>query len=311
MNSQQTDEPLIERNVPLAEHTTFKCGGAADYAATPHSLQELRDALAFARMNELPVTVLGGGSNVLVSDRGVRGLVLFTRKLSSCHVRGELLCARCGLSLDKAINISIEHGLTGMELLGGIPGSVGGAVAGNTGVAGMQIGDLLEYVDYLTFDGAAHRLEVFPDMFPYRSSPFTGKNDRIIFEIGFRLAPTNQSSEARLRKEAARTRRKQAGQYDVPSAGCMFKNPSPAVSAGKLIDECDFKGKRLGGARVSPSHANFFLNPDHTATSRDIWMLSEQIRRAVLEKTGFALERELRLIGEWRDEDLRLDGNPS
>ncbi len=301
------NENLITRNEPIAEHTTLKCGGPADYAATPSSIQELREVLAFAKEHDLPLTILGGGSNVLVSDRGIRGMVLFTRKLTSCHVRGELLCTRCGLSLDKAINFAIENGLTGMEPLGGIPGTVGGAIAGNAGVSERQISQVLEYVDYLTSDGNLHRMEVTPDLFTYRRSPFSDNVEAIIFEVGFRLAPTNQTSEARLHKEQARTRRRLAGQYDYPSAGSMFKNPQEGVYAGRLLDDCGFKGRRYGGAQVSLAHANFFLNPEHKATSLDIWRLSETARLEVLEKTGIQLEREIKLIGEWREEDLRLD----
>ncbi len=307
MSEQTSTENLITRNEPIAEHTTFKCGGAADYAASPSSLQELRETLEFAKELQLPLTILGGGSNVLVSDRGVRGLVLFTRKLTSCHARGELLCTRCGLSLDKAINVAIENGLMGMERLGGIPGTVGGAIAGNAGVPELEINRPLEYIDYLTLDGNLHRLEATPDLFSYRRSPFSDRNDLIIFEAGFRLAPTNQTAEARLRKEQAKTQRRQAGQYDCPSAGSMFKNPKGELPAGKLLEECGFKGRKYAGAQISLSHANFFVNPEHKATSTDIWRLSEIARKAVLERTGIDLQREIKLIGDWRDEDFMLD----
>lgn len=306
MNIQLPDTDIIKKDEPMADYTTFKCGGTADYMATPTSLQDLRNVLTFAADNQLPVTVLGGGSNVLISDRGIRGLVLVTRKLTTCHVRGELLCPRCGLSLDKSINFAIENRLNGMEALGGIPGSVGGAIAGNAGIEGVSIGDFLEYVDYLTLDGKMHRMEATPDLFTYRHSPFSGRKDCIIFEVGLRLAPTTQSAEARLRKEQAKRRRRQAGQYDVPSAGCMFKNPGQGIYAGKILDECGLKGRRYGGAKISELHANFFLNPDCTATSTDVWRLSEQARITVLDKTGIELQREIQLLGDWKQEDFVL-----
>jgi len=305
MDEQSSYENLITQNESIAEHTTFKCGGTADYTATPTSLQELRETLEFVRQRQLPLTILGGGSNVLVSDRGIRGMVLFTRKLTSCHVRGELLCSRCGLSLDKAINFAIENGLAGMERLGGIPGTVGGAIAGNAGVPGLQISQSLEYIDYLTLDGNLHRMEATTDLFSYRHSPFSDRDDLVIFEAGFRLAPTNQTAEARLRKEQAKTKRRQTGQYDYPSAGSMFKNPKEGLFAGKLIEERGLKGRRYGGAQISVAHANFFLNPEHKATSLDIWRLAEIARRTVLEATGIDLQREIKLIGDWREEDFQ------
>ncbi|WP_320130164.1 UDP-N-acetylmuramate dehydrogenase [uncultured Sphaerochaeta sp.] len=291
-------EELLEQGVSLSEHTTIHTGGKADWAAYPSDFEELRALLDFAKEQKLPVTILGGGSNSLISDEGIAGLTIITTHLTRLHISGELFCVRCGLSLDRAIDRSIEAGLSGLENLGGIPGTIGGAICGNSGANKVQISDLLYYVDYMTLDGKLHRMQTHADEFSYRHSPFSGSADTILYEAGFRLIPTTQTSDVRLRKEEAKKRRKEDGQYDNPSLGCVFRNPA-GMSAGKLIEDCDLKGTRIEGAAISNRHGNIITNFNGKATSQNILELINQVKTVVKQKHDVSLETEIQFIGRW------------
>lgn len=291
------DHLLIEQ-VELAGLSGIHTGGKADLAAYPSDFDELRLLLDYAQTHKLPITILGGATNCLISDDGIEGLTIFTCHLRRRHVQGEMFCVRSGLLLDRAIDYALEDGLGGLELLGGLPGTVGGAIAGNSGAHGMHISDLLYYVDYLTMDGKMHRKQIHRDDFTYRNTPFSNRKDIIIYEAGFRLTPITQTSEARKRKDEVKAKRKLNGQYDHPSIGCIFKNPE-ALHAGQLIDECGLKGYSIGGAKVSLRHANFIINPNKHATSSDVKALIEHIRQHVFEKTHVMLEEEIHYVGRW------------
>jgi len=200
--------------------------------------------------------------------------------------------------MDSAINNAIEHSLSGLEPLGGLPGSVGGAVWGNAAVHELAIAQLIEWVDYLDEQALMQRLWAVDGGFGYKHSPFKGTK-AVIVEIAFRLIANSNTSQARLSKEASRQKRIDAGQFEYPSAGCMFKNPSASLSAGALIDQAQMKGASIGGAYVSSSHANFIINAQHTATSSDIFALSELVKERVQQHSGITLDREIVLIGRW------------
>ncbi|MBN2860702.1 MAG: UDP-N-acetylmuramate dehydrogenase [Sphaerochaetaceae bacterium] len=296
-NEKINTEELIIAGAPLKQLCTFRTGGEADYLARPKNLEELRVLLRWAKERSLPVTILGGGSNVLISDRGVEGLVISTVTLSSTHVRGLLSVSQCGISLDRLINYTIEHNLSGLEPFGGIPGTIGGAVRGNAGLIDYSISEVLEWVDYLDPNGNLFRYYPQTQINEYRRS-FFSDTPFILYEIALRLTSHRNTSEARQRKEASRRDRLQQGQYDLPCAGCMFKNPEGA-SAGKLIDNLHLKNTRLGGAMVSNSHANYIVNVARDTKSEDIFALSEQVREQVSRAYGIDLEREVVLIGRW------------
>jgi UDP-N-acetylmuramate dehydrogenase len=290
-------DDLVRRQVPLAPMCSYKTGGTADFLAQPRNLDELRALVGWAHGKRLPVTILAGGSNVLISDDGVEGLVICTTSMDQHHVRGCIFCTQSGLVLDTAINVAIEHSLSGLEPLGGLPGTVGGAVWGNAGSGGVWISELVEWIDWLDEDGQLRRMHALDNGFSYKCSPFMGKR-QIIYEIAFRLIPNKNTSQARLRKEQSRTERMESGQFDFPSAGCVFKNPR-GTSAGKLIDEAGLKGLEVGGAKVSDHHANFIVNSSGKATSSDILELSALVAREVSTHSGIDLEREIILIGRW------------
>jgi UDP-N-acetylmuramate dehydrogenase len=288
---------LIHHQVALAPLSSYRTGGQADHFIVPANLTQLRAALQWATERDMPITILGGGSNVLISDEGVEGLVIATSGLTDHHVRGRIFCCQCGLPLDTAINVAIEHSLSGLEPLGGLPGTTGGAVRGNAAAGGLWISERIEWVDYLDYHGNFFRYQGMNEGFSYKSSPFA-RMPVIIFEIAFRLIPNKNTSEARLQKELSRTQRMESGQFDLPSAGCMFKNPH-GNSAGKLIEEAALKGLTLGGAQVSPNHANFIVNYSHQATSQDIYDLSVHVQQEIERQYGITLEREVILIGRW------------
>jgi len=291
-------EELLVPNLSLSLHSSINTGGKADMAAYPTDFEELRALLAYANSHSMPITVLGGMTNSLISDQGIEGLTILTTHLGRRHVQGEMFCVRTGLALDKAIDYALEAGLSGLELLGGIPGSVGGAIYGNAGAYGMAIGTLLYYVDYMTFDGKLHRKQTHCDEFSYRCSPFTGRKDIIIYEAGFRLNPTLHTSEARKQKDEIKHTRKEKGHYENPSLGSIFANP-PGDNAGKLLEECDLKGKSIGGAMISNRHCNVIINSNGKATSSDVYALLSLMQNEVLKKTGVKLRPEIQFIGRW------------
>ncbi|MDD3366774.1 MAG: UDP-N-acetylmuramate dehydrogenase [Sphaerochaetaceae bacterium] len=290
-------DQLIHKKVALASLCSFGTGGAADYLAIPTNLNELRISLHWAKSRQLPITMLGRGTNVLIADDGIEGLVILTTRLDSHHARGCIFCSEGGLSLDTAINIAIENSLSGLEPLGGLPGTVAGAVYGNAGANGRYIGELIEWVEYLDPAGNLLRYHNKEGGFSYKKSPFTN-SDAIIYEVAFRLIPNKNSSKARLIKEQSRTERLEKGQFDLPSAGSVFKNPEN-ISAGKLIEEAGLKGVMQNGAMVSPQHANFIVNSSRRATSQDIFDLSTLMQKRVKELFGITLEREIILLGRW------------
>jgi UDP-N-acetylmuramate dehydrogenase len=290
-------DQLLQQNFPLAHLSTYQTGGEADYFASPKNLFELKALIKWAKEQNLPITTLGGGSNVLIADDGVEGLVISTLSLTAFHIRGLIFCVQSGLLLDTAINIAIENSLSGLELLGGLPGTVGGGIWGNAEAHNLAISDLIEWVDYLDEDGNLLRLNAYDKNFSYKKSPFMDKFS-FIYEIAFRLIPNKNTSEARLQKEKSRTKRIAAGQFDWPSSGCFFKNPK-GISVGKLIDEANLKNLNYNGAYVSSHHGNFIVKKSEKTKSSDIFYLSQIVAQKIEESYNLNLMREVILIGRW------------
>ncbi len=290
-------EELIIPDAPLKPYTSYKSGGPADFLTIPKTLDELAHILKWASLKNLPITLIGAGSNILISDDGVEGVVILTTELHKYHMRGLLCVAECGLNLDTLINIAIENNLSGLEPLGGLPGTIGGAVWGNSGTKEVTISSFIEWVDYLDIDGNLFRYHSINDNCSYRTS-FFKEHGYVIYEVALRLHFNKNSSLARLEKEKSRLKRLERGEYDLPSAGCMFKNP-PGFFAGQLIEEAGGKNISIRGAMVAPHHANFIVKTKQTTTSRDIYNVSVEMERLVYEKAKIKLEREVTLIGRW------------
>lgn len=277
-------------------HTSLRTGGVVRYLAFPENLPQVVALLEAAREKGLEAVVVGSCTNLLVSDNHFDGIVISMSHLKGITIKGDLVTAYAGESLDYVINRAIEHNLTGMEELGGIPGSVGGAVAGNAGANGREISDIFFYADCIDRkEGKLKRFPSYIDSFSYRSSSFAG--DNIIITAAFRLSPSRNTASARVLKEEYRRKRVEKGQFQYPSAGCIFKNPEGS-SAGALIEECSLAGRRRGGAMILPSHCNFIVNCDN-ATSSEILDLSREAQEEVYRCKGIMLEYEVKLIGSF------------
>lgn len=298
-NVRNHHEKIKFEHLSLAPYSNIRCGGSAEYAAIPKTGEELRAALLWAADQNLGVTVIGGGTNSLVSDRGIDGVTILTTNLTELNVQGGLLIAQSGVLFDQMIDFAIDNSLGGLEPLGGLPGTVGGAIAGNSGANGVLTGDLLYWVDCFDRSGRLIRLRAHPDSYSYRHSPFVERNDLVIWEAAFRLNPITKTNEARRSKEEFKQARLSKGQYRYPSIGCIFKNPA-SHGAGRIIDSCGLKGYTLGGAQVSSSHANFIINADQRATSDEVKALIDHIKTVVQQKTQIVLEEEIRYLGRWQ-----------
>jgi len=280
---------------PLANYTSFRIGGPAEWFAEPSTVDELVGLLNEARHLAIPVTVMGGGTNCLVADRGVRGLVIrlgraFRTVETLAHAEDGYTQVHCGASVitQRLVNLAGQHGWGGLDILAGLPGQVGGAVMMNA----QNIGQFVDQVRVASFNGAKHVLTREQLRFSYR---YTAMDPGIVTDVIFRFAQVTPADAAdQIRRTLAY--RNDTQDLKLPSAGCAFKNP-PGQSAGRMIDQAGLKGARIGDAQVSRRHANFIVNIGQ-ATCDDVLSLMEHIQRRVLGRFGLRLEPEVRLMGE-------------
>jgi UDP-N-acetylmuramate dehydrogenase len=275
----------------LCWHTSFHIGGPADYFCTPCSTAELAEAIQFARENGLPVHIVGSGTNLLVRNSHVPGIIISTKKMKGIFLTSSTeVTAQCGAPLAQLISATCERGLSGLEALAGIPGTVGGAVFMNAGGKYGSIAPVVQSVSTLTMDGERRFYDRSDLRFEYRKGPVT---DEVITEVSLSL---NRSSETQVRCLVTGILRERAASQPLSamSAGCIFKNPGE-ISAGKLIDECGLKGQTSGRAQISPVHANFIVNLGG-ATASEVQSLIGLARRSVAERFGIELELEVTVI---------------
>lgn len=279
----------------LARHTSARIGGPAEWFVVAETPDDLRAAARIAWGEGLPLFILGGGSNILVADAGLRGLVVSNRA-RRVSIEGTRVQAESGANLSTLARRCIERGLAGLEWAVGVPGTVGGAVVGNAGAHGGDVAANLESARILQADGIERDWKNAELAFDYRTSAIKrGTLKSVILDATFTL--TNEPVEAiQARADAYNTRRK-ATQPPGASMGSMFKNP-PGDYAGRLIDEAGLKGRRIGKAQISPVHANFFVNLGE-ARADDVRALIEEAREAVQVRFGVRLELEIELVGEW------------
>ncbi len=289
------DHLILKERVPLSKYTTFGIGGPARYVAEPQDLEELREALLFAEEEGLPYLILGGGSNVLFHDEGFEGVVIRMARMNHVEVKGEVLEAEAGTTLKRLINVARDAGLSGLEPFVGIPGELGGAIVMNAGLKGHEIGDRLVSVTLLTFDGYVEELPPQELGLAYRRSRV--RDMGIIVKARLRLVPGDTE---RIDQEIQNylEHRKSTQPYGMKSAGCVFKNPAPDVSAGKLLDDAGLKGYRLGDAMYSEKHANFIVNLNQ-ARAEDVLALMDLGKQRVREMFGYELEEEIVVLDPW------------
>ena len=305
MNARQKTELLriapgpIEFDAPMTQHTTLRVGGNADVLCKAQTLDDLCRILPWLVREEIPYLVIGRGSNLLVGDGGIRGVVIL---LSGAFGRvegrdqgpdGSDILAGAGLSIADLLIWCRRRGLTGLEFLAGIPGTVGGAVAMNAGAFGDEIGAWVREVRFVDPQGEIHVLDRSRLRFSYRA--FNMETGGVISQVAFRM---DLATEKRVleRISGCLKRRKASQPLEYPSAGSVFRNPA-ADYAGRLIEQAGLKGKRIGGAMISNKHANFIVNMGG-ATADDILSLIDAAREAVVRTAGITLELEIRVVGD-------------
>jgi len=312
------------RDEPLGRFTTMRVGGPADLFATVHNVHELRAILRFARGRQIPYTLLGRGSNVVIADAGIRGLVIQNRAEGS-KVDGDRYQAEAGVPMARAATETQRAGLTGLEFGLAIPGTVGGAVWANAGAHESDVAAIIESADVLLADGTERRLAADELGLGYRESRFKragakvrpsssgplaapGAPDDLVLSATFHLQPADEAA-IKLHLDEIRHWRQAHQPLGLPSAGSVFRNPATGPSAGALIDGLGLKGRRIGGAVVSEKHANFIVN-DQKGTAADVRALAEQVRAEVRASTGTILEFEIVFLGDWPasgDDDTAAD----
>jgi len=281
-------------NEPLKIHSSWKIGGAADVLFIPDSVSDLRTALKLAADYQIPVTVIGNGTNVLILDGGIEGLVVKLTGLKYFAVRGERIVAAAGVSLPYLTRVALNNGLTGLEFAVGIPGSVGGAIVNNAGAHGSSMQKVVDSVTAMDMFGRISLFDKNALHFGYRTSLFKGEK-----YIVLRASICLRKSEAKKTIEETMERylnyRKTTQPVGLATAGCVFTNP-PEGSAGYFIEKAGFKGYREGDAQVSTKHANFIVNRGN-AKAADILRLIEKIKKEVFEKFGVHLVCEIQVLG--------------
>ncbi|WP_404470294.1 UDP-N-acetylmuramate dehydrogenase [Sutcliffiella horikoshii] len=282
-------------NEPLANHTTMKIGGPADVLVEPKSLEKLQETMETINKYKVKWTAIGRGSNLLVSDLGIEGVVIkLGNGMDHLELEGDEVHVGGGYSLIKLVTIISKKGLTGLEFAGGIPGSVGGAVYMNAGAHGSDMSKVLKKAHILFEDGKMEWLNADQLNFSYRTSILQKERPGICLEAVLNVEQGNREEVvAQLQKN--KDYRRDTQPFSYPCAGSIFRNPLPDY-AGQLIEKAGLKGHKIGGAKVSDMHANFIVNDDG-AKAQDVLDLIEYIKKTIFEKYNVQLETEVEIIG--------------
>lgn len=286
----------VKQQEPMSRHTTFRIGGPADFYLCPHSTKEVQEIVEICKEEKLPYFVLGNGSNLLVSDRGYRGVVIqLWKNFSDITVKDCCIQAKAGALLSKVAAEALEAGLTGMEFVSGIPGTIGGAAFMNAGAYGGEMKDIIKSVKVLDTQGEARVLPKEELKMGYRTSIVKEKGYTVL-SVELELTRGNQE-EIRNTMEDLKERRTSKQPLEMPSAGSTFKRPE-GYFAGKLIMDSGLRGFSVGGAQVSEKHCGFVVNKGG-ATAMDVLNLIREVQRRVKEQFGVDLETEVRFLGEF------------
>lgn len=286
----------VKLQEPMSKHTTFRIGGSADFYLCPHSTKEVQQAVQICKEENLPYFILGNGSNLLVSDKGYRGVIIqLWKNFSDISVKGCCITAKAGALLSKVAAEALEAGLTGMEFASGIPGTIGGAVFMNAGAYGGEMKDIIKEVKVLDDQGEVRVLSNEEMKLGYRTSIVKEKGYTVLSAV--LELKKGEPSVIRETMEDLKNRRTSKQPLDMPSAGSTFKRPE-GYFAGKLIMDSGLRGFSVGGAQVSEKHCGFVVNKGG-ATAEDVTVLIREVQRRVKEKFGVELETEVRFLGEF------------
>ncbi|EKQ70823.1 UDP-N-acetylmuramate dehydrogenase [Leptolyngbyaceae cyanobacterium JSC-12] len=292
-------ECLIKPHVPLAHLTSFRVGGPAEWYVAPCTLEELQASSEWAKAQDLPITILGAGSNLLISDRGLPGLVIGTRRLrqSNFDTRTGQVTVGAGEPLPRLAWQAAERGWRGLEWAVGIPGTVGGAVVMNAGAHGGCTADRLVNAQVLLPNGTIKLLTAAELGYGYRTSNLQGK-DWTVTQATFQLEPGHDPTALTAETSNHLNHRRTTQPYHMPSCGSVFRNPEQ-YKAGWLIEQVGLKGYQIGGAQVAQRHANFILNCG-SASAMDIFQLIRHVQQEVDKQWRLWLEPEVRILGEFQ-----------
>ncbi|TPR52676.1 UDP-N-acetylmuramate dehydrogenase [Apilactobacillus kunkeei] len=282
------------KNEPLSKYTFTETGGPADLVAFPKNTDEVRELLSMAKRDNLPITVLGNASNLIIKDGGIRGLVIILTEMNEITSHDDLVIAQAGARYIDTTIVAQQHGLTGMEFAAGIPGSIGGAVFMNAGAYGGETAEVIESVTVLTPENEIKTLSNSELDFGYRHSAVQDQND-IVLEATFKLS-TGDKDEIQAKMDRLNELRESKQPLDLPSCGSVFKRPE-GYFAGKLIHDAGLQGYQSGGAQVSKKHAGFIVNIDN-ATATDYLNVIKHVQETVYAKNKVHLETEVRIIGQ-------------
>ncbi len=298
-------QPVLE-NEPLSAHTWYRIGGPCDYYCLPENETELRNLIARLKESKIPYMTLGKGTNILVSDHGIRGAVIdLSKGFSDTRFNGNMCETGAGVQVPKLVLECEKRRLGGLELFAGIPGTVGGALKMNAGCLGREFYHFVVSVTLMNH-GEKQIIPVEQIVFHYRHVPLFDDPEVISLSARMRFSPADAETLATARKESLE-KRKKTQPISMPSCGSVFKNP-PGDFAGRLIESCGMKGFRIGGASVSSLHANFIVN-EANASAYDVFCIMKEIRKTVKVKFGVSLDPEVRLYG-FNDQELNGLRNP-
>ena len=279
-------------NEPMNKYTSFKTGGKADIFVKAYLVDEIKSVLKISKENNIPLFVLGNGTNILVKDEGFRGIILQI-KLEDIKIEGTKVIVQSGVKNAILSKKLLDNSLSGFEFAAGIPGTIGGAIKMNAGAYGSEMKDIVEEITYMDFEGNIRTITNLECEFEYRHSKFFNEK-AIILEVKLNLEEGNiEEIQEKLNDFAKQRKEKQPLEY--PSAGSTFKRGENYITA-KLIDECGLKGYSIGGAQVSEKHAGFIINKENS-TSTDILNLIQYVQTKVKEKTGEEIKLEVEVIG--------------
>lgn len=287
---------IVKIDEPMRKHTNFKIGGNADVFVIAKNIEEIKCVIKFSKENNILLTILGNGSNVLVSDKGIRGIVLQvgTKEIKIEKQKNALVEVEAGVMLGALAQVLLKQSISGFEFAAGIPGSIGGAIRMNAGAYGGEMKDIVKDVTVLNEKGEISVLTNEECEFSYRHSRFTDSKE-IVIKVTLEL-PLGNEAEIKAKMDEYAQSRREKQPLNLPSAGSTFKRGSDFITA-KLIDECGLKGYTSGDAQVSTLHAGFVVNLGN-ATAQDVLNVVSHVKQVVLEKTGKQIELEVELLGE-------------